>query len=280
MPASPDTTMAWPDPSAVNCQRSRSNSSSRSRPTHATCVFPSTRIARHRSVREGPAKAPRSRDDLSGVACRVAGIRIAPPPVARASCDHERAGRCKLLDAGCEVRRLPVTVTCARRPRPIRSPITADRLRCRSARIRFSRRGRDGANLGDDVSTPSRTDRTFGFALVGVGIPEIGKNGVALILRDETFKAANCFGADLLVSERMSTQIFGIEPLGHLGRADQIAEHHRHLPPFGLSAPGVAAAGASANGDIGLGRPAKPVMPALIFCGGQARGPDAPTPLR
>ena len=58
-------------------------------------------------------------------------------------------------------------------------------------------------------------------------------------------------------------QILGIEPRRERGRADQVAEHHRQLPAFGIAARGrrIRRGGACRGAERGDGVEQPPAMP-------------------
>jgi len=68
-----------------------------------------------------------------------------------------------------------------------------------------------------------------------LGIAEIDEHAVAHILGDKTAKARDGVGDTAMVGADDLAQILGIEAGGQRRRTDQIAEHHRQLPPLGLS---------------------------------------------
>jgi hypothetical protein len=67
-----------------------------------------------------------------------------------------------------------------------------------------------------------------------LGIAEINQHAVAHILGDKTAKAANGVGDAAVVGTDDLAQILGIEARRQRRRADQVAEHHRQLPPLRL----------------------------------------------
>jgi len=63
-------------------------------------------------------------------------------------------------------------------------------------------------------------------------IAEINQDAVAHVAGDKPAKALDDLCDAAMVSADNPAQIFGIEPRRQRGRADQIAEHHRQLPPL------------------------------------------------
>ena len=65
-------------------------------------------------------------------------------------------------------------------------------------------------------------------------VAEINEHAVAHVSGDEAIEFGDDFGNGAVIGADDLTQIFGIEPRGELGRADQIAEHHCQLAAFRL----------------------------------------------
>ncbi len=77
-------------------------------------------------------------------------------------------------------------------------------------------------------------NRALDAVLMRLGIAEIGQHPVAHELGEEPVEAGDDAGAGILILPQQAPQILGIEPRRQLGRAGEIAEHHRHLAPLGL----------------------------------------------
>ncbi len=75
--------------------------------------------------------------------------------------------------------------------------------------------------------------RALGVVLMRLRIAEINEHAVAHILGDKAAKAADGVGDAAMVGADDLAQILGIEARRQRRRADQIAEHHRQLPPLG-----------------------------------------------
>ena len=69
--------------------------------------------------------------------------------------------------------------------------------------------------------------------VVGLGIAEIGEHAVAHIFGDENSVALHRIGAAAMIGPDDPAHVLGIQPRGHRGRADEIAEHHCKLPALG-----------------------------------------------
>ena len=76
--------------------------------------------------------------------------------------------------------------------------------------------------------------RALGVVLVRLGIAEINEHAVAHVFGDKTAKAADGVGDAAVVGADDLAQILGIEARRQRRRTDQIAEHHRQLPPLGV----------------------------------------------
>src|SRR5262249_50918360 len=92
---------------------------------------------------------------------------------------------------------------------------------------------RDGRYGLDDVKRG--THRALGRVLVGTRPAEIDINAIAAILCDMPIVPLYDRAACLLVSLHHSSEILGIEPLGKLGRVDQVEEHDCDLATFSMS---------------------------------------------
>ena len=74
----------------------------------------------------------------------------------------------------------------------------------------------------------------LGLVLVCPRPAEVGEHAVAHELRDVALVAADHLAADILIASDHLAHVLGIELGRQRGRADQIDEHHRQLPPLGL----------------------------------------------
>ena len=88
------------------------------------------------------------------------------------------------------------------------------------------------ADRVDDREPGAR--RALGVVLMRLGIAEINQHAVAHILGDKTAKAADGVGDAAMVGADDLAQILGIEARRQRRRTNQIAEHHRQLPPLSL----------------------------------------------
>src|SRR6516162_3112884 len=64
-------------------------------------------------------------------------------------------------------------------------------------------------------------------------VAEINQNSVAHVLGDKAIEFGYRSSDGVVIGGDDLAQILGIESSGELGRADQIAEHHRQLPTLG-----------------------------------------------
>jgi hypothetical protein len=74
--------------------------------------------------------------------------------------------------------------------------------------------------------------RPLGVVLVRARPTEIRQHAVAHVLGDVPVPAPDDLGDRGLISADDLPQVFRIEPRRQLGRAHQVAEHHRQLPPL------------------------------------------------
>jgi hypothetical protein len=89
------------------------------------------------------------------------------------------------------------------------------------------------ATDGVDRAQP-RSYRPLGVVLMGLRVAEIHQDAVAHIPGDKAAGPGDYFGDSAVIGGDHLAQILGIEPRRECGRADQVAEHHRQLPAFGL----------------------------------------------
>jgi hypothetical protein len=69
---------------------------------------------------------------------------------------------------------------------------------------------------------------------VGAGEAEIGEHAVAHELGDVPIEARHLRSDGVLIGPDHLAHVLGVEAPDQLGRADQIADQHRQLPPLGL----------------------------------------------
>ena len=91
-----------------------------------------------------------------------------------------------------------------------------------------------GGEMPDSVhESKSGPNRPLGVVLVRRGIAEVHQHPVAHVLGDEAIEAANGLGNAAVIRADHVAQVLGIEARGERRRADEIAKHHRKLPPLG-----------------------------------------------
>jgi hypothetical protein len=78
----------------------------------------------------------------------------------------------------------------------------------------------------------ARAYRSLGVVLVGLGVAKVSEHAIAQILRHEAAETACGFSDAFMIGRDEFAQVFRIHPSGECCRADQIAKHHRDLPPF------------------------------------------------
>ena len=76
--------------------------------------------------------------------------------------------------------------------------------------------------------------RPLGVVLMRPRIAEIGQHPVAHEFGDKAVIARDDAGNGVLIGADLLAQFLGVEPGRQRRRADEIAEHHRQLPPLGL----------------------------------------------
>jgi hypothetical protein len=86
------------------------------------------------------------------------------------------------------------------------------------------------ADLGGDLMRGAH--RALGVVLVRHGMAEIGEDAVADEARDEALVARDRAAGERAVAAQRLEHVLGLQPLGERGRADHVAEHHRHRPPL------------------------------------------------
>jgi hypothetical protein len=79
-----------------------------------------------------------------------------------------------------------------------------------------------------------RPDRALRIILMRSRVAKIDQDAVAHILGDKAIEPGDHLGDGAVIRGNDLAQILGIEPRRQLRRADQVAEHHRELPAFGI----------------------------------------------
>ena len=100
-----------------------------------------------------------------------------------------------------------------------------------SRTCRSSRAGKSADRL--DHRQPG-AHRPLGIVLMRLRIAEIDQHPVAHVFGDKAVEAADRLGDGAVVGADQLAQILRVKPRRERGRADQIAEHHRQLPAFGV----------------------------------------------
>ena len=83
-----------------------------------------------------------------------------------------------------------------------------------------------------DVEPGAR--RSFGVVLVRSGPAEVGQDAVAHQFCNVAIEARDSVHSRVQVDAQNLAHLLGVEPGGQRGRADQVDEHDRELPAFGL----------------------------------------------
>ena len=169
--------------------------------------------------------------ELDGTQIRVLEQTAGQPPRARR--DHHRPRLGQRLQPRREVRRLADHRLFLRRT--LADQIPDDHQPGGDADPHLQWRRRDGVEPGHllDQLQPG-AHRALGIVLVGPRIAEIGQHPVAHVLGDKPAAAPDHLGNAAVIGADHRAQILRVEPRRQRRRADQIAEHHRQLPPLGL----------------------------------------------
>jgi hypothetical protein len=119
---------------------------------------------------------------------------------------------------------------------PVADEITRDHHSGRDThphreRGRHCRRRRQSGNGLDHGK--AGTHRPLGVVFMGVGIAEEHQDPVAHEARDRAPVPADALGASSLVRAHDVAVLLQLEAVGQAGRADQVAEEHAELAPFG-----------------------------------------------
>ena len=101
----------------------------------------------------------------------------------------------------------------------------------RSERL-SGRRGQLADGLGN---RQTRLHGALRLILVRPRPAEIGEHAIAHELGDVTLETSDLTRHGVLIGAQDLPHLFRVEPLRQRGRADQVAEQHRQLPPLGLA---------------------------------------------
>ena len=95
---------------------------------------------------------------------------------------------------------------------------------------RYAARLQPRDRRGDFEAGPHRA---LGIVLMRARVAEIGEDAVAHEFGDKAVVAGDDAGAGVVIGAELLAQFLGVEPGRQGRRADEIAEHHRQLPPLG-----------------------------------------------
>ena len=76
--------------------------------------------------------------------------------------------------------------------------------------------------------------RPLGIVLMRLRIAEIDQHPVAHVFGDKAVEAADRLGDGAVIGADQLAQILRVNARRERGRADEVAEHHRQLPAFGV----------------------------------------------
>jgi hypothetical protein len=78
----------------------------------------------------------------------------------------------------------------------------------------------------------ARADGTLAIVVVGLRIPEERHHAVAQIFCDVAVEARNRSRSGAMIASHRLAPLLGVELTGDRGRAHQVAEQHRQMPPL------------------------------------------------
>ena len=100
-----------------------------------------------------------------------------------------------------------------------------------------SRSGVPGVEVGERALDGERRPHgALGVVLLRLRIAEQGHQPVAELLQDMAAETRHRGGGLVEIGADQVAPVLGVKPRRKVGRADEIAEHHRDRPPFGLGA--------------------------------------------
>ena len=233
MPGSPEISTTRPSPLFACSQRRSSSSISSSRPTSGVApernaskrlsipLSPMTRHADCGSAKPASACGPRSARSNSPPTCRRVASAMTSVFGAASACS--RAARFGVS---------PTT------PRSCAAP-------CADQVADHGKPGGDAdPRLAGHAALCNRADRLdhrqpgahrpLGIVLMRLRIAEIDQHPVAHVLGDKAVEAADRIGHGAVVGPDQLAQILRVKTRRQRRRADEVAEHHRQLPAFGV----------------------------------------------
>ena len=234
MPASPPSSTTRPSPARARRQSRSSSSSSSSRPTSGGGAAPERSASKRLSTRPSrtarQARTGRGRP-FSSTSPRSAQVEQRPREPPGRPVQHHRPGLGQAPAAaprGSASR--PPRPARAPRPRPRRRPPPRDRWRSRPAPTSGPARGlqaRDRLRRGE-----AGAHGALGVVLVRLRPAEVGQHAVAEELGDVAALLPHRLGHGAVVGGHDLAQVLRVEPGGERGRAREVAEQHREVPPL------------------------------------------------
>src|SRR5262249_38704035 len=233
MPASPESKTIWPAPAQASRRRSRNRALSPVRPTNSV----SPRCAA--SNRLSAVATPSATKASTGSAKPLAVSR--PRPRTREKLAVGAGGGAGGADR-------PGRRTTRRGGGGVGVPPPPRLLLRRALADQIANDDKPGGNPDADGeplrSTGLQTrhrrfylqpgpHRALGVVLMRPRIAEIDQHPIALELGDKAIIARDDTGNGVLIGAELLAQFLGVEPHRQGRRADEIAEHHRQLPPLG-----------------------------------------------
>ena len=235
MPGSPEISTTRPSPALARSQRRNSRSISSSRPTSGVSADRATpRTGSDDARTQHLPSRHRLGDalDLDGAEIAVVEQIADQPPRARGDHDSVRLGQ--RLQPGGEVRRLADDRLLLRRA--LADQIADDHEPGGDADPRLELGGFD-VEAADSVDRrPARRGPPARRRPHALADSRNRRDAVAHIFGDKAVEPGDHLGDGAVIGADDLAQILRIEPRRQRRRADEVAEHHRQLPAFGLGA--------------------------------------------
>ena len=161
---------------------------------------------------------------------------IASDELMRRGGDHQRVGRCQVLQPCRNIGRLPQGQRLVACPCTDVAHHHQAGMDPQPHRHLLSRRQRRvGQQRGEGVQQAQpRPDRSLGVVFMRHRIAKIAQHAIAEVLRHIAVKALQHLGTDLVVGAHHLAVIFRVQTSGERRRADQVAEQHGEVAAFGL----------------------------------------------
>jgi hypothetical protein len=218
----------------ARAHRHNSRSISSSRPTSGLNDDPRKASNRTRDAARPQHLPSRHRpgDALHLDGAEIAALEQIADQPARARGNHDSVRLGQRLQPGGEVRRLTDDGLLPRRT--LANRIANDYQTGGNPDARLEPYGFDIEATNSVDGAQPRPDCPLGVVLMRFRVAEINQHAVAHVPRDEAMEPGDDFGDGAVIGGDNLAEILRIEPRRERRRADQIAEHHRQLPAFGV----------------------------------------------